>query len=54
VADPGFVEPELYTIFESLFMKNNKHYKYKIRKECKYLIRAPPRALKGARVSEGP
>ena len=27
---------------------------YKIRYESKYLFRGPPRALKGARASEGP
>jgi hypothetical protein len=52
VVDPGFVEPEFYETLGALFMKKNKNYEYKIRKESKYLFRAPPRTLEGVRASE--
>jgi hypothetical protein len=48
------VEPEFYKILGALFMKKNKNYEYKIRKQSIYLFRAPPRAMEGARASEGP
>jgi hypothetical protein len=47
------VQPEFYEIFGALFMKKNKNYEYKIRKESKYLFRAPPRTSDGVRASEG-
>jgi hypothetical protein len=44
---PGFVGPEAYTIFGSLFKKNNnKKNEYKIRCEREYLFRCKSRVQK--------
>jgi len=53
-ADPGFVGPEAYTNSGTLCKKTNKKSDYKVWHESEYLFRAPPRALEGACVSEGP
>jgi len=37
--DPGFVEPEVYTIFEALLKKRMQNYEYKIRYKSEYSFR---------------
>jgi len=52
--NPGFVWPEAYKIFVVVFVKKDtKKYEYRIRYKSECLFRAPPRALEGARASEG-
>ena len=52
-ADPGCVGPEVYTIWGTLFLKNNTKLRIRIKYECEYLFGATPMFLGGARPSEG-
>jgi hypothetical protein len=38
-ADPGFVEHQVYTIFEALLKKRMQNYEYKIRYKSEYSFR---------------
>ena len=56
VQEQGWIQVlwSLIQFLEPSWRKRMLNYNYKIRYESEYLFTAPPRALEGARVSEGP